>query len=238
MQTAQRRRTTWPIAASVAAHLAVLTAALLQKPMLAIPAEPGGPPQAIIPLLILPRTPAALAGHGLRPAAMQLHRRPQRNLLAETPVAPLVAPTPKPAEAPAQAPGPATVKAPQLPPAPADAVRATLKTTLGCTEARMAAMSRDDRAGCLERLGRGAHDEPYFAPALSPEKHALLEEAGAAKMAQKLAAERPLPGATPQTGKAEPQDYSGEPDVATNTVPAHSHPPSKRAAKVLGRLPP
>jgi hypothetical protein len=117
-------------------------------------------------------------------------------------------------------------------------VRATLRTTLGCTEQRMAAMGREERAGCLERLGRGAQDAPYLAPPLSPEKRGLLEQAGAAKMAQKLAAERALPGAVPETGKAEPQDYSGEPDVATNAVPAHSHPPSKRAAKVLGRLPP
>ena len=102
----------------------------------------------------------------------------------------------------------------------------------------MVGLTREERAVCMERLGRGARSETYFAPALSADKRALLDEAGAAKMAQKLVAERPLPGATPQTGKAEPQDYSGEPDVATNAVAAPTHPPSRRAAKVLGRLPP
>ena len=238
MQTAWRRRRSWGIAASVVAHLGLLAAVLLQHPTLSIPDDPGGPPQAIIPLLILPRTPAPAPGHAARPTPIQLHRRPQRNLPAEAPVPPLVVPVAKPVETPAQVQAPATLKPTQAPPAPADAVRATLRATLGCTESRMASLSRDERAGCQERLGRGAHDEPYYAPALSPDKRALLDQAGAVKLAQKLAAERPIPGALPQTGKAEPQDYSGEPDVATNAVGAHSHPPSKRAAKVLGPLPP
>lgn len=238
MQTALRRRRSWATAASVLAHLGVLTVTLLQHPTLTIPNEPGGPPVAIIPLLILPRTPAALAGHGRRPAPIQLHRRPQRNLPAEVPVAPAILPTPKPVDALVNVQTPTTPRPSQSAAAPSDAVRATLRTTLGCTEDRMMLMSRDDRAGCQERLGRGARDTPYLAPALSPDKRALLDEAGDAKMARKLAAERPLPGALPQTGRAEPQDYSGEPDVATNAVPAHSHPPSKRAARVLAPLRP
>jgi hypothetical protein len=237
MQTARRRRTQWAIAASIVAHLGLLTAVLLQRPTLKIPVEPGGPPLAIIPLLIMPKTPAPLAGRGTRPAPIQLHRRPQRNLPAETPVAPLVVPTVKPAEAAPPAQAPVAQKAPQTVQAPPDAVRATLRATLGCNEAKIAGLSREDRAGCLERFGRGSRDDAYLPPALAPGKRAVLEEAGAQKMARKNAAELGTP-ADSLSYKAQPQDYSGEPDVATNAMPAHSHPPSKRAAKVLGPLPP
>ena len=162
MQTAGRRRTNWAIAASIAAHLGLLTAVLLQRPTLKIPVEPGGPPVAIIPILIMPRTPAPLAGHGARPAPIQLHRRPQRNLPAETPVAPLVVPTAKPAEVATPAPAAASPRIAAPAPAPPEAVRATLRATLGCNEARLAGLSREERAGCLERLGRGAGDAPYL----------------------------------------------------------------------------
>jgi hypothetical protein len=236
MLTALRRRRSWAVIASVAAHLGVLAAVLSQHPTLVIPTESAGPPEPIIPVLIMPRTPPPPAGQGVRPAPIQLHQRSLHDTPAAPPVAPVVLAAPKAAPAPIQ--GPVAVapkEAPQQAPAPPDAVRNLLRATLGCADARL---SRDERAGCQERLGRGARDAPYLAPALSPEKRAMLEQAGTAKMAQKLAAERALPGAVPVTGKAEPQDYSGEPDVATNAVPAHSHPPSKRAAKVLGPLPP
>jgi translation initiation factor IF-2 len=236
MQTARRRRNSWAVAASVLVHLGVLAAALVYRPTLNIPNEPGGPPEPIIPILLMPRTPTPLAGRHGAPAPIQLHRRTLRNMPTETPVAPVVIPTARPAEAPAQAPAPVAVK-PQPPPgAPPEAVRATLRATLGCTEARLPGMSRDDRAGCLERLGRGAHEAAYLPPALSPEKRAALEEAGAAKLAQKNAADRAPP--PPGSRTPAPQDYSGEPDVATNAMPAHAYSPSKRAARVLKPLPP
>ena len=101
MQTAKGRRRSWAIVASVLAHLGVLTAVLSQHPTLTIPVEPGGPPEAIIPLLILPRTPAPLASRGAKPAPIQLHRRAPRNQPMEPPVAPVVIPPPRPANAPA-----------------------------------------------------------------------------------------------------------------------------------------
>jgi hypothetical protein len=236
MQTARRRRNSWAVAASVIVHLGVLAAALVYRPTLKIPNEPGGPPEPIIPILIMPRTPTPLAGRHGPQAPIQLHRRVQRNMPPESPLAPVVIPAARPAEAPAQAPSPVAVK-PQPPPAaPPDAVRATLRASLGCTEARLPGTSREDRTGCLERLGRGARDAPYLPPALSPEKRAALEEAGGAKLAQKTAAGRAAP--TPASRNPDPQDYSGEPDVATNAMPAHAYPPSKRAARVLKPLPP
>jgi hypothetical protein len=236
MQTARRRRNSWAVAASILVHLGVIIAALVYRPTLNIPNEPGGPPEPIIPILLMPRTPTPLAGRHGPQAPIQLHRRTLRNMPAETPVAPVVIPTAKPAEAPVQAPAPVAVKSQPPPAPPPDAVRSTLRATLGCTEARLPGMSRDDRAGCLERLGRGAHDAAYLPPALSPATRAALEEAGAAKLAQKNYAESAAP--TVHSRNPDPQDYSSEPDVATNAMPAHAYPPSKRAARVLKPLPP
>jgi hypothetical protein len=117
-------------------------------------------------------------------------------------------------------------------------VRATLRTTLGCTEARMAGLTQEDRASCLERLGRGAREAAYLPPVLSAEKRALLDQAGAAKLAQKQAAE----GAAPRARLApEPADYDGEPATGGAGQSAYGpleHRPSKRAAQKLGPLPP
>ena len=199
MQTALRRRRSWATAASVLTHLGVLTVTLLQHPTLNIPNEPGGPPLAIIPLLILPRTPAALAGHGRRPAPIQLHRRPQRNLPAEAPVAPVILPARKPTEALAPVQAPTTPRPSQTVAAPSDAVRATLKTTLGCTEGPMMLMSRDDRAGCQERLGRGAKDNTFAGLGLNPEKLRRFDAEGARKEADNRYKHSQIPGATPDT---------------------------------------
>jgi len=238
MQTARRRWTTLAVAASAVAHAALLVIVLLQRPTLNIPVEPAGPPAAIIPLLLMPRTPAVLSGKGPKPAPIQLHRRPQRNLPAEPSVAPLIAPTPKPAEtAPSPPPAGPAPKGPQALPPPADAVRSTLRAALGCNQPRIAGFGREERAGCLERLGRGAKDTAYLPPALAPGKAAALQEAGALKLARKAAAERGLTAPSPSP-RAEPSDYSGEPDIASNAMPPASHPPSKRAAKVLAPLPP
>jgi hypothetical protein len=238
MQTVRRRRTSWAVAASVAAHLGVLIAVLSQKPTLRIPVEPGGPPEAIIPLLILPRTPPPVAGQGVRPEPIQLHRRQRRNLAEAPPVAPLVSPTARPAETQAPAPALAAARPSPQPAPPADAVRAILRTTLGCTEARMAGLTQEDRVNCLERLGRGAGEAAYLQPALSAEKRALLDQAGAAKLAQKQAAERPAPSARTAP---EPADYDGEPITGGAGQSAYGpieHAPSKRAAQKLGPLPP
>nr|MEA2798828.1 hypothetical protein [Phenylobacterium sp.] len=238
MQTVRRRRTSWAVAASIAAHLGVLIAVLSQRPTLRIPVEPGGPPEAIIPLLILPRTPPPAAGRGARPAPIQLHRRQRRSLPEAPPVAPLVTPTARPAEPQAPAPASAAVRASPQPAPPSDAVRATLRTTLGCTEARVAGLTQDDRANCLERLGRGAREAAYLPPALSADKRALLDQAGAAKLAQKLAAERAAPGARVAP---EPADYDGEPatgGAGQSALGPIEHRPSKRAAQKLGPLPP
>jgi hypothetical protein len=178
MLTAMRRRSAWAVAASVLAHLGVLIAVLLQHPTLTLPEEPAGPPEAIIPVLILPRTPPPFGARGAKPAPIQLHRRALRNQPAETTVAPLVLPAAKPSEAPTPAPSPTTTKETQPATPPADAIRATLRASLGCNASTL---SREERARCQERFGRGAHDEPYLAQPLSGAKQRLLDAAAARK---------------------------------------------------------
>ena len=76
MKTALGRRTGWAIAASVLAHLAVCVIMLLQKPILPPPQDFSGPPEAIIPVLIMPKTPPAAAGQKAQAPQIRLHRRP------------------------------------------------------------------------------------------------------------------------------------------------------------------
>jgi hypothetical protein len=239
MQSARRRRAAWIIAGSAMAHAVVLTVVALQRPTLFIPQESAGPPEPIIPVLLMPRTPPPPNGHGVRPAPIQLHRRAPREAANPTPIAPLVIPQVK---APPVAPpptGPVTARetAPLAPP-PGDAVRATLRATLGCTEARLAGLSREERQGCLDRLARGARDAPYLGSGLPAEKRALLQDAADAKLAQKVAAERAAPTARLAPP---PADYDGEPDTSGAGQSAYGpieHKASKRAARVLPRLPP
>lgn len=235
MKTARRRLSSWAVAASVLAHLGVLTAVLLQHPTLTIPDEPAGPPQAIIPVLILPRTPAPAAGRGAKPAPIQLHRRALRNLAPEIPVAPLILPAAKPAPAPVQPTAAVVVREAAQPPPPPEALRASLRATLGCNAAQL---SRDERAACFERLGRGARDGPYLRQPLAAGKRADLDEAGAAKLAAR---------AWPELGPGRPgtppreADYSGNPYMSgagQDIVGPVNLSPSKRAAEKLGPLPP
>src|SRR5512138_3542143 len=114
MRPARRRRTIEAVALSVAVHVAVLAALALYVPKLVVFREPGGPPQAIIPVLIMPKAPPKAAEAGAKPAPIRLHRRRQRFALTEPPpVAPLVVPvTPAPKAAPSEAPRPAPAPQP------------------------------------------------------------------------------------------------------------------------------
>jgi hypothetical protein len=236
MQIAERRRTLWTVAGSLTAHAVVLALVAIQHPTLSIPLEPSGPPEPIIPILLMPRTPPQASGAGTRPAPIQLHRRTIPDREESPPVTPLIAPAAKPLPA-APGPSPAAGREPsQASQTPAsDAVRATLRATLGCTESRLAGLGRDERQSCFDRLGHGAHEERYLPPQLSADKRALLDQAANAKMAQKTAAERAAPAARINPP---PPDYDGEPVTGPNPYGPLEHPSSKRAAQVLPRLPP
>ena len=189
MLTARRRRSVLGGRSLVVAHLGVLTSLPAAAPDPEHPrrarraargdhpaADPAPHPAAGRPARApSPRRSSCTAGS----CATCRPRRPSPRWSS---------PPPKPAEAPpAQAPGPSRPRTPQPPAPPPDAVRATLRTTLGCTD-RAGRLSREERAGCQERLGRGARDAPYLRPA------ALRGEARRARPGRRRQAGRPRRG--------------------------------------------
>lgn len=205
MQTAKRRRTTLAITASAIAHLALGIVVVLQHPTLRLPVEASGPPEAIIPVLILPKTPPAAAGKLARPSPVRLHRRPQRFVPPEVPTAPIAPPTPPapPAARPAPS-GPIALHAAPMPEGPKGDVRAALRHGApGCANALTVGLTRAERELCDEKFGKGAKDAPFYAPglALSPGKKALLDKAAAGKDADiRYKEANPQPGISAEAG--------------------------------------
>jgi len=183
MQTARRRRTSWAIGASVIAHAAVLVVLALQSPMLRTLPEQAGPPPAIIPILLMPRTPPATAGRPSPPTPIRLHRRPQRFIPPDAPTAPIAPPAPPaaPAAAPPR-PGPVVVHPAPLPAGPTGDVRTALRQGApGCANALAVGLNRAERDLCEEKFGKGAKDAPFYAPglAMTADKKALLDQQAA-----------------------------------------------------------
>lgn len=196
MQTANRRRTTWAIAASLLAHAVVLTVAGLQAPTLFIPQEPAGPPEAVIPILLFPRTPPAAPG-AQAPSPIRLHQRALRVAPADLPVAPLPVPAAPPIPVAPPPPGPVVVA-----PSPAEAqqkvdVRAALQGLMGCRDPDAAGLTRDQRDKCRLRLAAGAKDAPFLGSGLSADKQQLLTAAGARKDADYKYTRAPISAAPP-----------------------------------------
>ena len=202
MRTANRRRTTWAIAVSVVAHLGLVAVALLQHSTLPPQAlDAAGPPEAIIPVLILPRS--TLAANGApRLGDLQLHRRPQRvtpdATASETArVAPLPA-APAPAR-PAEAGQPAPLAAqglPAPPGAPAPDLRAALRHgALGCANLAAVGMTRAEREACEDQLGHGAAQAPALALSLEPRIRAYYDAVAKAKAPDRPPTPARAPGA-------------------------------------------
>lgn len=178
MLTARRRQTTWAIAASTIAHLAVLVLVLLQRPTLPLPEEESGPPEAIIPVLIMPRTPPAPAGRPATPAPIRLHRRPQRFVPPEAPTAPIAPPTPMPAPGPG-APGTPEIFQPAPQPEGAKGgVGAALRLGApGCANPLAAGLTRAEREICDEKFGSGAKTAAFPGLGLGSAKGADFDSA-------------------------------------------------------------
>ena len=85
MPAGKRGRRLAAIAGSAVAHLAVLTVVALHAPTLFIPSEPGGPPEPIIPVLLMPRLPPPAPSTGVKPGPIRLHRRQIRTPAPELP---------------------------------------------------------------------------------------------------------------------------------------------------------
>jgi hypothetical protein len=245
MQTASRRRRRTIIATAVSAvvHVAVLTVVAIQAPTLPLPPQEHGPPEAIIPILIMPRTPPPPAGSNTKPAPIRLHRRPQRNLPAELPVTPLPVPAPAPSAPAAPSRPLAPIHPAPQPEGPKGDVKAALRhSPVGCGNTLAVGLSRAERELCDESLGKGAKDAEFIPPGMgmTPAKRALLDQAAAAKDAAVRRKEAPL---TTSLSKpfVEPSDYEGEPHITgagASAIGQVTYPPDKRAAKKLKRLPP
>lgn len=184
MRPRRRRRTGWIVAASLAVHVALLTVLAVHAPRLRIPKEASGPPEAVIPVLIIPRVPPPAAAPGTRPQPIRLHRRPQPFVQEDTPVAPLVAPVVETKGPPPTAPGPRTVTGS---PPPDDALatnaRNALRGKLGCANANLLNLSRAEREACERQLAAGAKEADYLGTGIEADKARGLAAAARRKEA-------------------------------------------------------
>jgi hypothetical protein len=182
MQTAQRRRTGGAIAASLIAHLLVGVVILLQKTSLPVPPDLGGPPEAIIPILILPKTPPATSGRKAEPQPIRLHRRPQPFVPPDVTPAPIAPPTPPAAVAKAAPSAPPALHPAPQPEGPKGDVRTALRGSyVGCANAQAVGLNRAEQDVCDEKFGKGAKDALFAGLGLTPDKQRLLDAAGARK---------------------------------------------------------
>jgi hypothetical protein len=192
MQTVRRRRAAWTLAASVLGHLAVVAVALLQHSTLPAPRDDGGAPEAIIPVLILPRAQAAAGGPAL-PGEIRLHHREPRLPESLLPLAPLRSRAatgvgtpslrqPPPAAVPSET--PSTAAPGEAPPAP-DLTAALRHGVIGCVNAAALGMSREDRTRCNEQLGSGAANAPLLQLQLAPRMRAYYDAVAKAKAPDK-----------------------------------------------------
>ena len=189
---AQRRRLTIIAAGSAAIHAAIFAALAIHAPRLRVPPPVSATPEAVIPVLIMPRALPPTA-EGREPTPIRLHRRTQPfNPEEELPVAPLVAPE-TPAEAPAAARGPAQVTGPPVE-APIDAnAQRALRGLVGC--ANPSVLPREEREKGDERLAAGARGAAPGGLGIDDEKESAFSRAAARK-----AADREYRNRTPEVG--------------------------------------
>ena len=184
MPAANRSRSVGIVAASVAVHAVLLALVAVQAPRLRTPPVASGPPEAIIPILIMPRTPPATAAPGAKPTEVRLHRRPQPFANQAPPVAPLVTPAAEEPKRTLPAEGPRTT-APSTSTQDALAVNArnALRGKLGCANADALGLSRAEREACENQLAAGAKDAAFPGLGLSRDKEGILGQAAARREA-------------------------------------------------------
>jgi hypothetical protein len=161
------RRTSAIFAASLAGHAALVALLLLHAPELRVPIPESGPPQAIIPVIIIARTPTPPnSSAASRPSPVRLHRRPQRFVLEDLPLAPLVSPLA----------APTTSRPAQVAAELESNVRAALRSRLNCDSPTL---TRDEREACRRRFAAGAQDAPFLGLGVDAAKAADLARAAA-----------------------------------------------------------
>lgn len=183
---ARTDRRTLPIVVAVSglAHLGVLVLLALAHPTLRQAQAPPVFEVQVAPLYVpSPRSeqpaPKRLADQPIRPRrALRLPEDPS--------VAPLV--TPLAPERPAAPPAPAFA----LPAPAAPAVSSALRLSpVGCANPHL--LTKAERERCLERLGAGAKDAPFYEPPMSRDKRKAFNEAAARKQAYRKYKEGNLP---------------------------------------------
>ena len=201
MARPKRRRNAIAMAVSIALHAVVLTALALHAPKLFVPREEAGPPEPIIPILIMPRTPPAPPGSKQPPQPIRLHRRRLPHEAAAPPAeTPFV--TPKEIPTPREPPPPRGPVQPRITvqPSPGAQLSTALRGGLvGCANPQL--LTPAERERCLQRFGRGASEAPFIAPPIAAGKQAAFDRAAQAKA-------RPREGGLP-TGIASPSSDSG-----------------------------
>lgn len=195
--TARRGRSFWIAAASVTLHAALLAVVAAYAPRLMMPDSASGPPEPIIPILIMPRTPPAATGPNAKLTPIRLHRRPQRFVPPEEAVPPLVVP-----QAPVARPSaPATSRPTSLPSSRdevADNVAKVLRGRLGC--ANPSSLSRAEREACEDQLAAGARDAAFTGLGIARGKAASLAAAAERRHADYNFKRGITPPSPPQEG--------------------------------------
>ncbi|UTP41307.1 hypothetical protein M9M90_09065 [Phenylobacterium sp. LH3H17] len=187
MTTTDRRTLPTVVAVSGLAHLAVLALLAITHPTLRQADAPPVFEVQVVPLFVpSPRSeqpkPKRLVDQPIRPRrALRLQEDPS--------VAPLVTPfAPDRTTAP---PAPAVaLPAPAAPAGPATGAALRL-SPVGCANPQL--LSKAERDRCLERLGAGARDAPYYEPPMSRDKRKAFDEAAARKQAYRKYKEANLP---------------------------------------------
>lgn len=205
MASGRRGRSIGAIAVSAAVHALILAAVALHAPMLREPEEPTGPPEAIIPVVLMPRIPPQTAAQ--KPTVLRLHRRPQR--FAAPPIAPL--PVPPAQTSHGARPGPVIVIHPApLPEGPKGDMRAVLRAgPPGCANPDAVGLTREEREHCNEVFGKGAKTAPFLGLGLAPGKLGDFDRA-AAKKAGERHFDDPAPPAGAELRTRQPNETPSE----------------------------
>ena len=204
MARARRRLNATAMALSIVAHAVVLTMLAFHAPRLMPPQEQAGPPEPVIPILIMPRTPPAPPG-AEPPRPIRLHQRKLRRDIPEPDIAPLIIP-PRLAVPPPAPPRTAARPRVNVQPSPAERATAALRNSLvGCANPEL--LSPGERDRCNERLGRGALAATHQGPPVDPS----IERAGAAREASRLYRDAPQVAGPRAAGGSSGDAYRARP---------------------------
>ena len=176
MSAVRRRRSIAIAVGSGAVHALVLTLVALHAPQLKILPSTSGPPQAIIPVLIVPRVPRPGAAPGTRPAEIRLHRRPQRSAPIPDDVKPLIMAEPTVVR-PAETESPRTAPSPSAPDPLTANARTALRGKVGCANASAVGLTRAEREVCEDQFAAGAGSAAFRGLGLERGKDAALVNA-------------------------------------------------------------